>query len=173
MTNSSANATNSKANAPNPIAKASNSIAKATSWSASATNSTAKPTNSTAKAPTSTANGTKSTAKVTNSIAKTCTTTYKHLAYLLSQKWSSPYSVVMGWLRCSLQFSLLRSSITCIRAWLTITLKASWCAPSSRSCHCRGVLNCQLSQCWPGLFLDAGALEQFVSVAGVIQLSST
>ena len=133
MTNSSANATNSKANAPNPIAKASNSIAKAT--------------NSTAKVPNSTANGTKSTAKVTNSIAKTCTTTYKHLAYLLSQKWSSPYSVVMGWLRCSLQFSLLRSSITCIRAWLTITLKASWCAPSSRSCHCRGVLNCQLSQC--------------------------
>jgi len=37
------------------------------------------------------------------------TTTYKHLAHLLSEKWSSPYSVVMGWLRCSLGFSLLRS----------------------------------------------------------------
>ena len=40
--------------------------------------------------------------------------TYKHLAQLLSEKWSSPYSVVMGWLRCSLGFSLLCSSIMCI-----------------------------------------------------------
>ena len=40
--------------------------------------------------------------------------TYKHLAQLLSEKWSSPYSVVMGWLCCSLGFSLLCSSIMCI-----------------------------------------------------------
>jgi len=48
-------------------------------------------------------------------MGKAATTTYKHLARLLSEKWSSPYSVVMGWLRCSLGFSLLRSSIMCIR----------------------------------------------------------
>ena len=39
----------------------------------------------------------------------------KHLAHLLSEKWSSPCSVVMGWLRCSLGLSLLHSSIMCIR----------------------------------------------------------
>ena len=49
-------------------------------------------------------------------MGKAATTTYKHLAQLLSEKWSSPYSVVMGWLRCSLGFSLLRSSIICICA---------------------------------------------------------
>ena len=48
-------------------------------------------------------------------MGKVATTTYKHLAQLLSEKWSSPYSVVMGWLRCSLGFSLLRSSIMCTR----------------------------------------------------------
>jgi len=50
-------------------------------------------------------------------MGKAVTTTYKHLAHLLSEKWSSPYSVVMGWLRCSLGFSLLRSSIMCIRSF--------------------------------------------------------
>jgi len=45
-------------------------------------------------------------------MGKAATTTYKHLAHLLSEKWSS---VVMGWLHCSLGFSLVRSSIMCIR----------------------------------------------------------
>ena len=48
-------------------------------------------------------------------MGRAATTTYKHLARLLSEKWNSPYSVVMGWLRCSLGFSLLRSSVMCIR----------------------------------------------------------
>jgi len=47
-------------------------------------------------------------------MGKAATTTYRHLAHLLREKWSSPYSVVMGWLRCSLGFSLLHSSIMCI-----------------------------------------------------------
>ena len=38
---------------------------------------------------------------------------YKRLAALLSAKWGSDYSVVMGWLRCCLSFSLLRSAIQC------------------------------------------------------------
>ena len=40
---------------------------------------------------------------------------YKRLAYLLSAKWGDEYSVVLGWLRCCLGFSLLRSAIQCIR----------------------------------------------------------
>ena len=31
---------------------------------------------------------------------------YKHLASLLSDKWTEQYSAVMGWLRCCLSFSL-------------------------------------------------------------------
>ena len=42
------------------------------------------------------------------------TVTYKCLASLLSNKWNSSYPVVMGWLRCSLGFSLLRSSLMCL-----------------------------------------------------------
>jgi len=38
---------------------------------------------------------------------------YKRLACLLS-KWGDEYSVFLGWLRCSLYFSLLRSVINCI-----------------------------------------------------------
>ena len=48
-------------------------------------------------------------------MGRAATTTYKHLAHLLSEKWISPYSVVMGWLHCSLGFSLLRSLVMCIR----------------------------------------------------------
>ena len=29
-------------------------------------------------------------------------------------EWGDEYSVVMGWLRCSLSFSLLRSAIQCV-----------------------------------------------------------
>ena len=40
---------------------------------------------------------------------------YKRLANLLSAKHSLSYGIVMGWLRCKLSFSLLRSAIMCIR----------------------------------------------------------
>ena len=40
---------------------------------------------------------------------------YKHLASMLADKWKQPYSSTIGWLRCRLSFSLLRSSIQCIR----------------------------------------------------------
>ena len=43
------------------------------------------------------------------------TTTYKRLASLLADKWGTSYSQPMGWLRCRLSFSLLRSSMQCIR----------------------------------------------------------
>ena len=43
------------------------------------------------------------------------TVTYKRLAFLLSLKWKTPYCKVMRWLRCRLGFSLLHSTIMCIR----------------------------------------------------------
>ena len=50
----------------------------------------------------------------TGGLAHEATYFYKHLASLLSHKRGDEYSVVMGWLRCSLPFSLLRSAIHCI-----------------------------------------------------------
>ena len=43
------------------------------------------------------------------------TITYRRLAYLLATKRSQSYSRTMGWLRCRISFSLLRSAITCLR----------------------------------------------------------
>ena len=51
----------------------------------------------------------------TGGLAHEATFFYKRLASLLAHKWGDDYSVVMGWLRCSLSFSLLRSAIQCIR----------------------------------------------------------
>ena len=48
-------------------------------------------------------------------MGKAATVMYRRLANLLSVKWNSSYSLIMGWLRCSLSFSLLRSSLMCLR----------------------------------------------------------
>ena len=40
---------------------------------------------------------------------------YKRLASMISEKSSQSYSTTMGWIRCRLSFSLLRSAIMCIR----------------------------------------------------------
>ena len=48
-------------------------------------------------------------------MGKAATVMYCRLANLLSDKWNFPYSLIMGWLRCSLSFSLLRSSLMCLR----------------------------------------------------------
>ena len=47
-------------------------------------------------------------------MAKEATVFYKRLASLLSERWEQPYSMTMGWLRCTLGFSLLWSSIQCL-----------------------------------------------------------
>ena len=52
---------------------------------------------------------------LTGGLGPAATTTYKHLASLLSAKWNQSYGSVMAWLRCRLSFSLLRSSIMYIR----------------------------------------------------------
>ena len=48
-------------------------------------------------------------------LAPEATIFYKRLASLLASKWGDEYCVVMGWLHCSLFFSLLRSAIACVR----------------------------------------------------------
>jgi len=40
---------------------------------------------------------------------------YKHLASLLSEKRNEHYAIMMGWIRCCLSFSLLRSAIRYLR----------------------------------------------------------
>jgi len=40
---------------------------------------------------------------------------YKRLASLISEKRNDHYAIVMGWIRCCLSFSLLRSAIRCLR----------------------------------------------------------
>ena len=47
-------------------------------------------------------------------LAPEAITFYKRLASLLVLKWDDEYSVVMGWLHCSLSFLLLRSAIACV-----------------------------------------------------------
>ena len=51
----------------------------------------------------------------TGGLGNEANTFYKRLASLLSVKWDDPYSSTLAWLRCCLSFSLLRSSIRCIR----------------------------------------------------------
>ena len=51
----------------------------------------------------------------TGGMGRQAITTYKRLASLIAEKRDEPYSITMGWIRCRLSFSLLRSSIMCIR----------------------------------------------------------
>ena len=48
-------------------------------------------------------------------MGKCATSTYKRIASLLSSKMDSPYSHVLGWLRCALSFSLVKSAVMCLR----------------------------------------------------------
>ena len=43
------------------------------------------------------------------------TTVYKRIASLISEKYDRPYSNTIRWIRCRLNFSLLRSTIMCLR----------------------------------------------------------
>ena len=51
----------------------------------------------------------------TGGLGNEAKTFYKRLASLLASKRDDPYNSTMSWLRCRLTFSLLRSSIRCIR----------------------------------------------------------
>lgn len=52
-------------------------------------------------------------------MAGEATVFYKRLASLLADKRDEPYSVIMGWLRCTLSFLLLRAAIMCVRGTRT------------------------------------------------------
>ena len=52
---------------------------------------------------------------VTGGLGNEAKTFYKRLASLLASQWDNLYSSTMAWLRCRLTFSLLTSSIRCIR----------------------------------------------------------
>ena len=52
---------------------------------------------------------------LTGGLGRAASVCYKRLAALISAKRDSSYSNTMAWIRCSLSFSLLRSSIQCIR----------------------------------------------------------
>ena len=48
-------------------------------------------------------------------MAPEATVCLKRLASMLSDKREESYSTIMGWLRCAISFSLLRSSLACLR----------------------------------------------------------
>ena len=48
-------------------------------------------------------------------MAPEATVTFKRFASLLAEKRNETYSSVMGWLRCKISFSLLRSALLCLR----------------------------------------------------------
>ena len=48
-------------------------------------------------------------------MGSTATIFFRRIASLLSVKKEQPYSSVMSWLWCSINFSLLRSAVTCLR----------------------------------------------------------
>ena len=48
-------------------------------------------------------------------MAPAATVCLKRLASMLSDKCEESYLTVMGWLRCAISFSLLRSSLACLR----------------------------------------------------------
>ena len=52
---------------------------------------------------------------VTGGVGKTASIFYKRLVSMLAFKRDHPYSLTLAWMRCKLSYSLLRSSIQCIR----------------------------------------------------------
>ena len=74
---------------------------------------------------------------LTGSLGPAASTTCKRLGSLLSAKWDQPYSHIMAWLRCGLSFSLLRSSIMCIRGARSSRGHAASCPAVSVDIICR------------------------------------
>ena len=48
-------------------------------------------------------------------MAREATVFYKRLAHLLAEKRNEEYSMVMGWLRCAISFSLLKAATLLVR----------------------------------------------------------
>ena len=69
----------------------------------------------------------------TGGLGRSATSTYKRLASLLADKWNQAYSPTMCWLRCTLSFSLLRSTIQAIRGSRSSSGKAVKSPPIDRA----------------------------------------
>ena len=67
----------------------------------------------------------------TGGMGNTATVVYKRLASLHADKFEKPYSKIIHWQRCRLSFSLLRSSIMCIRE-----SRSAIHRPTSSAIHC-------------------------------------
>ena len=74
---------------------------------------------------------------LTGGLGPAASNTYKRLGSLLSAKWDEPYSRIMAWLRYCLSFSLLRSSIMCIRGARSFRGHAVGCPTVSADVICR------------------------------------
>ena len=61
-------------------------------------------------------------------MARKATVFYKRLPSLLAEKRSEEYSVMMGWLQCTLPFSLLRSAIMCVRGTRKTNTRVDSCS---------------------------------------------
>ena len=48
-------------------------------------------------------------------MAQEATVMYKRLASLLAEKRDESYGAIMGWLRCKISFTLLRTALLCLR----------------------------------------------------------
>ena len=51
----------------------------------------------------------------TGGMGRAAVTTYKRLAALIAAKKDESYSATMGWIRCRLSFSFLRTAVMCLR----------------------------------------------------------
>ncbi len=63
-------------------------------------------------------------------LAKGATIFFKRLATMLTEKWDQPYSTTIGWLRCTISFSLLRSAVQCLRGASSSKGRAARSIPS-------------------------------------------
>jgi hypothetical protein len=61
----------------------------------------------------------------TGGMSRAAVSTYKRLAALIAAKRDESYSTTMGWIRCRLSFSLLRSAIMCLRGTRSVVGRAA------------------------------------------------
>ena len=66
---------------------------------------------------------------VTGGMSRECTRFFKRLASMIAEKREQSYAETLGWLRCCISFTLLRSCIQCIRGARSSSKKAIYNLP--------------------------------------------
>ncbi len=74
-----------------------------------------RPSDLAAKRPNKEQNGQTAMWPCQRGMGTTATVVYKRIASMIAEKQNKPYSKTIHWIRCRLNFSLLRSSIMCLR----------------------------------------------------------